>query len=442
MFFKKRPILKSFFVLNAGSLLSKLTGFVKIPMTLTYLGKSGADTLISSDKIGQLLTLLFISGTLYNAVLPITARVSRQNEKLVNNFLSLSLLGSALLIATLSVLAAWNVEVLVTWFVDPQTLQKFTPLELSKFYFTTRILLITPTILAVQTFASAYLSVKNVYTSVAVAGLISNLTFLISLIVSGRDYTIAAWGIVLGITLSTMLIVLETFRSGFYLDFGKTHTSQNKRDLRKLVTKALPRTVIVDPVNVCLLLIIPLKDFDGQIVIVDTLFSILLAFSFITTAYTTTVFPGLSTLNSLTPQARKHLLKKISDQFFKISLMQFLISIGGGIVLVFLYGYLANLGDLEGYLLRLFLYSTPIILLGLYREYVQQIYFALEDNLVIGVTTSANFLMIATAFLLSRFGLDSGYSVILAYFVFHVLWLAFSIPYLRRKHDVAIFATK
>lgn len=434
---KENPVLYSFLQLNFGSLISKMLGFFRLPLVPYFLGVIGSDRLISADKIGQFLVLFLITGTLYNAIVPVLVNLKNEKPEYISTFFTMCFSLTTFLIVILCSLSWIFTSQIVELVVDSETLAGMNSPDYLKFIFTVRILLLTPIILVIQSFFSAFLSLDDKFTSVSVAGIFSNIFVLLALYFSDGNYTNVAYGIVLGILVGTLGIVAETFYRGFRFDFDLKNWKKNWVYFLRFVSKSLPRTLIISPVNVVLLMIIPLKQFDGQIYSFDLLISVILAFGFISMSYTTVIFTRLTEYLQ-TPSSKNTLsLGKLLRNFVKISFIQLVASILGSYVILYLMGIIFNISGTYSYIYVLILWSIPYIFLSPYIELIQRIYFAFEDNALVYFNILFNLILVFSAFILVKYtSYDSGIVLLTNLFVFNFLFVLSSLLYFRKRHEL------
>lgn len=437
---QNRPILKSFLIMNVGSLLSKVLGFARNPILVISLGASLTDNLLAADKIGQSIALILVIGTLYNAVLPILVRIKQENAKYLNSFLTGVMAMSTTFVTLLCAISIICAPQLIIFFTDSTTLKTFSSSEYTLFLLATRILLLTPIFLTIQTFLSAYLSIHNKYTSVSLAGIISNIIIITAALLSKSDYIIIVYGILSGIALSNCIIFWECMQNGLRLDFSIGRLKHIKSELNKFIVKSLPRTLIVDPINVCLLLVLPIKNFSGQVTLLDILFSIIGAFSFISLSFSTAIFPKLSEIPKLSTINQQKVINNTLAKFFKVSLVQLLISIIGGLILLQVYIEITELNQYEEYLFVAFLIALPSLLLVSLRQFLQKVIFSMEDNFIIFITTVCNLILIISALCLNLvINLDTILSIMISYGIFHVAWLLWVSMFIFIKYKLNVF---
>ena len=427
----KRPNLRAFLKLNLGSLLSKGAGFVRQPLLLVYLGRTQADYLLASDRVGQVLTLLFVTGTLYNALVPqlVQARnTSRHTLEQTVSWLFL-LLTLGLGVATVGLL--WRLDWILTHWIKPEFLNSLSSLDRRRFVFAIHLLLVSPFLFTYQSLGRAYLSTQHRYNSTAAAGVVSGVVVIGSILLSQGNYLRVAVGMVLGFVLSTGIILWECFAVGFRLRFGSLRNTRGY--LRNFLQNALPRTLIVEPLAAAALILVRFVDFDGQITAFEIWTSIVTAFGFLTVSYLTVAFPELSTYRELTRVEKQSLIKKSFQNLWRVGRSQILLSIIGGFIVFYLYDLFFGIA-LKGYLSLLLALGIPSIVFGVFRGYFQQLLFALEDNFVLTISLVTNGGLLLTTYVLTRLGFDAGVALVLGLNLVNLVSVGLSWAYLRRNY--------
>ena len=429
-----RRNLKSFLTLNLGALFTKATGFVRQPLLLAYLGREQTDYLLAGDRVGQLLTLLFVGGTLYSAVLPqlVSARQrsGRELREVISWFFLIVTLGLALATGGL----VWQLDFLLSHWLKADFLARLSPAEVQKFYFCVYLLLISPFLFAYQSLIRAYLSLLDRYKSAALVGGVTNVIVIGSVLWSGGDYLRVAYGLLTGFGVSTLIILYEGFLAGFSFQFGRF--SRVYPYLVNFTKNALPRTLIVDSQVLGGLILVAFVNFEGQLAAVEIWSSILGAFAFVSSAYLTVIFPQLATYHSLSSEAQNSLIRRSFRNLCRVGKYQVGLSIFGGLGIFFLYDLVFGL-EFKNYLSLLLICSVPTIVCRLFTGYLQQILFALEDNFVILASLLANGLLVLTTYGLNRVGLDAGVALILGLNVGNITTVYLITRYLRTRYGIS-----
>ena len=427
----KRPLFRSFLKLNFGALLAKATGFVRQPLLLAYLGPAGADYLLTSDRVGQLLTLLFIAGTLYNAALPQLVLAGQKSRGELHRVVSWLLLLLTLILTIASLLLLWRLDWLLTHWVKAEFLSEMSFGEQGKFYVATRLLLLSPFLFTYQNLFRAYLSTRHRYNSAALAGPLANLIVIGSILLSNGDYLRVVYGLLAGFCVSTGAILYESLAAGFRLRFDGLAGS--KEYLVEFAKNALPRTLIIEPLAVAALILVAFVDFAGQITAFEIWTSIVTAFAFLSTSYLTVIFPRLATYHSLDHREQRALIKESFAKLLRLGYVQIPLSILGGLGVFFLYDAVFGL-EFKGYLSQLLLLGIPSIVCGLFRGYFQQLLFALEDNFVLVVSLLTNGVLVLTTYVLTRSGTDAGVAIVGGLDLCSILCVWLSYRYLRTRY--------
>ncbi|NJL97027.1 hypothetical protein HC864_04430 [Candidatus Gracilibacteria bacterium] len=116
---------------------------------------------------------------------------------------------------------------------------------------------------------------------------------------SNGNYLYTVYGVLFGIVISNVLLLKSAIREGLVLfkNFKISLLKKYSSIVNKFLYSSLIRVFIIDPINIALLMIIPIKQYDGQIVSLDIAFTLITAFVFITNSYNTVIFPELSDIS-------------------------------------------------------------------------------------------------------------------------------------------------
>jgi len=297
----KNPVAWPVLVISAVTLGSRGLGFIRQFLIWDRLAKLDSDLLLSANKIPEFISIFLLMGTVYSSVLPIASKFENVDEKKLSKYLNLVILSLLGVVLVFTLLVLVFTEPILKLFTSSNLWAEIlTEGLLEKYIAATRILLLVPISFALQGVLGVFLTLKKRFFVYSLAGVLTNIGTILSLLITKGDFVIVAWGIALGSTLSTAAFIWESLRSGLQLDIiedfknFKTDFQLFKKDLVQTWKLFLPRIFIIDAFYAASFIINPIAQNVGQITAFDIAISIQTIFFVIITSLGTVFFPDLS----------------------------------------------------------------------------------------------------------------------------------------------------
>jgi hypothetical protein len=405
-YYADKPIFTNFSIISGGVFLSKLVGVAKLPLMFLILGRFNTDLLLSSDKLGQIISTFFIMGSLYSSVITTIHKINSASK--INIFINQLLVYGLLIISAVEIVIFLNFKLIKDYFIDSKTLEQLDFVNSQLFDSSTLVLLVTPVILFVETVLSAFLASKNKFISSSLVGLISNLCIVAAILVSRSNFLIVSYGIFIGICISTICVYFEAYKNDFI--FCTKIFSIPTDYLRLFLKRYIPKLFILDIITISLLIIVPYKQFDGQVLYFDQAITIVTSFGFIISSFITAIFPEMSKIVSKDIQNLPIYLTKIKSNFYKLLIVQFICTIALGLALSIFYNSLGKNTD-KTYLINLLFFLSPSIVLISIKDFQTRLLYAFENNQVTYISIISNLAFIIGFTLLLPYKWDTGITI-------------------------------
>jgi peptidoglycan biosynthesis protein MviN/MurJ (putative lipid II flippase) len=217
---KDNPTLLSVLLISGLTLGSKVLGFAR-NIVLTKYDPIFADIFANADKISGTIITIFLTGALASSVLPVASKILIQkNEKELEKYFGVIL---AILIGFLF-LVCMGVWIATPWILE--NINKdiwnsyFSKGYLDQYILVSRLSLVTCFNFGLQGLFGVILNIKKRFFIFALSGIITNLGCigggLLGLQLSKQSMIPMISGLILGGTISTLLYIWETKKSGFY----------------------------------------------------------------------------------------------------------------------------------------------------------------------------------------------------------------------------------
>jgi peptidoglycan biosynthesis protein MviN/MurJ (putative lipid II flippase) len=344
---KDNPTLLSVLLISGLTLGSKVLGFAR-NIVLTKYDPIFADIFANADKISGTIITIFLTGALASSVLPVASKILIQkNEKELEKYFGVIL---ALLIGFLF-LVCMGVWIATPWILE--NINKviwnsyLTKGYLDQYILVSRLSLVTCFNFGLQGLFGVILNIKKRFFIFALSGIITNLGCiaggLLGLQLAKQSMVPMISGLILGGTISTLLYVWETKKSGFYSQNNNSNearlqenwevanptkafeSKQNmieetqeiqiphwitkidnlqftlqdnfqtyKPEIISTIKSMLPRFLILDALLVASLALLKIQKIDGQAITFEIATSIQAVFFIFVTALSTIFFPNLS----------------------------------------------------------------------------------------------------------------------------------------------------
>ena len=192
-----RTLVRAGLVVTGAYLASRVLGWIRTAALLAVFGPGRElDAYLAAFRIPDAIFQLVAAGALGSALIPVLAgffHEERQPDawRLVSSVVNLMLLALAAFAVVFFVAAPW---------IMPLITQDFTPSQLDLAVRLSRIMLLSPILLAVSAVATSVLNAGNRFTAASMAPLLYNLAIIVPVVLLGGTVgvTVAAIGVVLG----------------------------------------------------------------------------------------------------------------------------------------------------------------------------------------------------------------------------------------------------
>jgi peptidoglycan biosynthesis protein MviN/MurJ (putative lipid II flippase) len=305
------PTFKSVVLITGLYFVSRILGFVRTLLVYQKLDKLPSDLILNADKVPNLIATILLMGTIFSSVLPIASRLQTKNKHSDNDLNTyINLIITCLVIVLFGILGYCFVftESLLDLITSSDITQKSKDAGLYDLYvMSSRILLISPLNFGIQAIFGVLLNLKKNFLIFSMAGVVANLGGILGLLYcDGRnDFIKMAIGMILGISLSSLLYIWAAVRSGYRFDFMLINPVMLmskfvyfRKDLWSTLKVFLPRLLLIDGFNIANLILGKIAQNEGQISAFDIATSIQNTFFVVVTSLGLVFFPDLSkTLN-------------------------------------------------------------------------------------------------------------------------------------------------
>jgi peptidoglycan biosynthesis protein MviN/MurJ (putative lipid II flippase) len=437
----KRPNIRAVLVITFFTLVSRALGLLRQILVYNRMDKISSDLLIASDKIPSNIAQLLITGAIISSVLPVASRIETdtKDDTQVSKYLNLMLLSLLALIFCTNVFAIiFAPQILSLPFVtSANVLDSFKDAGKLNDYFTvTRILLLGTALFAMQAILNVVLFLKKKFDVFAWAGTIYNLAYIFGILLTPRNgYITTAWGAVLGISLTTLIYLVEARRLGYrgfaiLADRGKNfiqgirlNYDLYRADINRTWQVFLPRIFILDSVISANLLITPIAQSSGQITAVDIALAIQGSVYIIITSLSTVVFPDLAKLmNESKDRFWKSLISHTKNAVF-LSIGVTVLTILCAPIIMWIFDRFGKGQGNEPYIILVAQVASVGIIFRAFREIMGK-YFYVKEKLwepallsILGVGAQ-----ILSTYILFLMNFDSGLNVAVTLTINNIAW--------------------
>lgn len=234
-----RTLVRAGLVVTGAYLASRILGWIRTAALLAVFGPGRElDAYLAAFRIPDAIFQLVAAGALGSALIPVLAgffHEGRQPDawRLVSSVVNLMLLALAAFALVFFVAAPW---------IMPLITQDFTPSQLDLAVRLSRIMLLSPILLAVSAVATSVLNAGNRFTAAAMAPLLYNLAIIVPVVFLGGSMgvTVAAVGVVVGGVLSLAVQVMPLDAMGYrYQRVADTHDPATREVVRLVAPRAL-----------------------------------------------------------------------------------------------------------------------------------------------------------------------------------------------------------
>ena len=440
-YFIKRPNLSAVLVITFFTFVSRALGLLRQILVYNRMDKVASDLLIAADKIPANIAQLLITGAIISSVLPVASRIETdtKDSREVSKYLNLMLLGLLGLIFFINlVVLIFTPQILTLPFVTSEkVLNSFKEAGVLEDYFmVTRILLIGPLLFAMQAILNVVLFLKKRFGVFAWAGTIYNLGYIFGILLTPRNgYITTAIGAMLGISLTTLIYLIEARRQSYVgfivlrenskslINSLKTNYNKFKTDINKTWLVFFPRIFILDSVISANLLITPIAQNSGQITAVDIALALQGAFYIIISSLSTVVFPDLAKLMNENAANFWKSLSRYTRNAVLISIGVTILTILGAPLIMYIFKFFGKGQGNEGYIIMIAQIASVGIIFRAFREILGK-YFYVKEKLWEPALLSVGGIgiQILATYILYIMKFDSGLNVAITLTINNVAW--------------------
>jgi peptidoglycan biosynthesis protein MviN/MurJ (putative lipid II flippase) len=407
---------------------AKFLGMIKQPYLISKLGGNGSDLFLTSDKPSQIIAAFLVGGTIYSSILPsFTVFYSKSNETYQEYLKTVGTIILALVFAV-SVFFGLTLDTLLPLFVDSKTLSSLVlENQYANFIFACRVLLTIPTFMAAQTVLGVYLNLKKEFFWFNFSSVVTNLSILCGLFLYDSYLDIALFS-AFGWLFSCLIVLFVSIKNGLSFTFFdlKNSVVKYKNDITDVLKLMFSKIFLLDVTTVALILIVPFKQFEGQIAAFDLGLTIQNSLVFLMLSYNYVLFPQLSLdFHSISSSKRfQENTKKLIKINFIIGVVCIIFTLFLGLLITFVLQKIGKIGGLGDYIRNVMYFGLPIILLISFKDIVLK-YLQIQKD--IKITQLLNLLSLillgCTFYGLILMKLDSGYSLIFALMISYLPWI-------------------
>ena len=229
-----RTLVRAGLVVTGAYLASRILGWIRTAALLAVFGAGrDLDAYLAAFRIPDAIFQLVAAGALGSALIPVLAgffHEGRQSEawRLVSSVVNL-MLAALVALAVVFFVAAPRIMPLIT--------QDFTAQQLGLAVRLSRIMLLSPILLAVSAVATSVLNAGNRFTAAALAPLLYNLAIIVPVVLFGESMgvTAAAVGVVIGALLSLLVQVMPIDAMGYRYQMVADASDPATREVVRLV---------------------------------------------------------------------------------------------------------------------------------------------------------------------------------------------------------------
>ncbi len=234
-----RTLARAGMVVTGAYLGSRVLGWVRTAVLLAVFG-AGRDmaAYLAAFRIPDAIFQLVAAGALSSALIPVLAGLlhegrHREAWRLVSSIVNLMLAGLAAMGIVFFVLAPW---------IMPLITQDFTREQMDLTVQLSRIMLLSPILLALSAVATSVLNAGNRFVAASLAPLLYNLSIIVPVVLLGGSMgvTVAALGVVLGGLLSVLVQVMPLDAMGYrYQRVADVHDPETREVIRLVAPRAV-----------------------------------------------------------------------------------------------------------------------------------------------------------------------------------------------------------
>jgi hypothetical protein len=433
---------KIYFLIVLTTFIAKFLGLIKQPFLISRLGSVNSDLLLSSDKLSQIITGFLVAGTIYGSLLPIFSDLLSQSKEKYLRFVKLSTILLTLVITSISGIIWIFIDKIIPYIIDNNTLKNLVDTnQYSTFVVTTKILLIIPSLMTIQTVIGVYLNLKSKVFWFNFSGLLTNICILIGLLVSNNYLYIAIFSLS-GWVISNIILLIEAFSCGLIPKIKDLYITKNikayRLELAKLSQLIFSKIFLLDLTTLALVLISPFKQFDGQIAAFDLGITLQNSLLFLMLNYNYIIFPQISAAyyeNKSTSFFSKNLPKIIKTNL-AIGILALFSTIILSKVLLETLSFSKTINQLSDYIQNIVFLGLPTIIFSCLKDVVLKQLQIVKDIKISQILNILSLTIFGIFFLLLHiyWSYDSGYALMISLNFAYLPWLGYLIKIIRIKN--------
>ncbi|MBC7472464.1 MAG: hypothetical protein H7196_04375 [candidate division SR1 bacterium] len=417
---------------------AKFLGMIKQPYLISKLGASGSDLFLTSDKPSQIIAAFLVGGTIYSSILPSFTIFYSKEKEVYQEYIKTIGIIIIFLVVIISLFFGLTLDNLLPFIVDKNTLSRLiAENQYFNFALSCRILLTIPTLMAIQTILGVYLNLKKEFFWFNFSSVVTNFSILCGLFLYNSYLNIAIFS-AFGWLISCFIILFASIKSGFTLTFFdmKNSIAKHKSHIFEALKLILSKVFLLDVTAVALILIVPYKQFEGQIAAFDLGITIQNSLVFLMLSYNYVLFPQLSLdfHSTNTSEKFQQNIKKLIKINFIIGLICIISTLLLGLLITFILQKIGKIGDLGDYIRNIMYLGLPIILLISFKDIVLK-YLQIQKDIKITqfLNLSSLILLGCTFYFLFFIKFDSGYALMLSLLFSYLPWIYYLVKKITFK---------
>jgi len=440
--FLKNKKLQSIALITFLMLFSRFLGMVRGFVIYQKMDTAASDLLFSALGIPEIISTLLILGTILNSVLPVASRLKETAKPKLLPYFSFITLSISLLVILISILFLIFIEPILKIYTSPQVWQTWFEKGLLDDYFNvTRILMISPLVFALQSVFGAFLLMEKKFLTQALAGIIYNFGMLFGILLApiSLNFYGAAFGMVAGSVLATLVYYIVLYKDGFILNFRPKFLLDNYQplvlEIKNTWLVMLPRMLTFNGVIAANLIIKNVADNTaGQITAFDLALSVQGAFMVVITSIASVFFPDLAKIFN-DKSDNKNFWRKLvlyTEGVAWISLFGALVTFLVSPVLLWLYELFGKGQGSADYIVYLARVATLSFVFQSVSEILSKYFYVTESKYrPILISTISLVIQIIFIYQVVGYGLDAGFVVAASLLFNYLCYTLLSIYFIR-----------
>jgi peptidoglycan biosynthesis protein MviN/MurJ (putative lipid II flippase) len=449
------PTFKSVVLITGLYFVSRILGFVRTLLVYQKLDKLPSDLILNADKIPNLIATILLMGTIFSSVLPVASRLQTKNpksEKVLNEYINLIIIFLVLILFVILACCFVYTEDLLALITSSDIIQKSKEAGLYDLYvLSSRILLISPLNFGIQAIFGVLLNLKKNFLIFSMAGVVANLGGILGLMYCDgkNDFVKMAIGMILGISLSSLLYIWGAVKGGYKFDFGLINPVYLikkfvyfKAELWDTFKVFVPRLLLIDGFNIANLILGKIAQNEGQISAFDIATSIQNTFFVVVTSLGLVFFPDLSKTvhdKDLKPEVFWNKLRSYLKTAIYIGLTISVLSLFGSSYVMKLFELAGKGQNNSAYIILLAQVSSFRLFFQAIKEILDKYLYAKERQWQPMLLSISGMIGQVICFVIIINGdLDSGVLASLLLIVYYAVWCLFATIIVKKDYKNSI----